>query len=517
MVKSHPYFFENWTATGHIIFVGGLAYLILVALLRLMGRKSLTKMNVFDFVFVVALGDVLASGVMDKESTLVDTITGLGLLLIIRISLQWLAMRSERFETFLNGSPMLLFRRGEFREKEMKAEDVTREEILAAMRQEHVYSIDEVEAVVLETDGAFSVVKKREEGVPPGKSTLADVLGAEEHDTPEGEELRTEGGGRLAAARVMIVLVAALSTMTGCSPQSSRYVESKSPDYPRDSIETGAHLVGVVAGFYQPESARYDGEQDAWFVSNVLGEGSAKDGAGYIVRIDAGDYTKSAMFAQSGKNGVRLDAPKGMAIQGDTLWVTDIDVLRGFDRHSGKPVGVIDLKPYHAVLLNDVGAGPDGNIYISDTGILMTDKGVVRVGGDKIFQVAPGRKVSVVASGDTLGRPNGVAWDAKTKQWLVVTFSPFDSQLFALHPNAARTTIARGTGEWDGLEMLADGRALVTSWRDSSVHLIAGKSDRRVIRGVSTPADLGVDTRRGVVGIPQIMSGRVEFWTLPKA
>jgi sugar lactone lactonase YvrE len=205
-----------------------------------------------------------------------------------------------------------------------------------------------------------------------------------------------------------------------------------------------------------------------------------------------------------------------LAIQGDTLWVTDIDVLRGFDRHTGRPVANVDFKPLHAVLLNDVGAAPDGSLYISDTGILMTDKGVVRVGGDKIFRLAAGRSISLVASGDTLGRPNGVSWDAKTKRWLVVTFSPWDSRLLAFRSDGSSSVIARGSGEWDGLEMMADGRALVTSWRDSSVHLISGASDERVIRGVSTPADLGVDTKRGVIAIPQIMSGRVEFWTLPK-
>jgi uncharacterized membrane protein YcaP (DUF421 family) len=515
-MTEHPWFFESWHSLERIAVVGALAYLTLVIVLRLTGHKSLTKMNVFDFVFVVALGDVLASGLMDKEATYTETVAGLAVLLALRIVLQFAAKKSDSFERLLNGAALLLYRRGEFMEGAMRREDVTREEILAAMRQENIYSLDDVEAVVLETDGAFSVIKKKQEGVPPGKSTLADVEGAEEHDTPEGEELRHEGGGTLVAGHAMLVFAAGLSLMGACSPQSARYVEEKSPAYPRDSIETRSHLLGVVQGFYEPESARYDGDQDVWFVSNVLGEGSAKDGAGYIVKMDAADYTKSVIFAESGKNGVHLDAPKGMAIQGDTLWVTDIDVLRGFDRHTGMPVANIDLKPFHAVLLNDVGAGPDGNIYISDSGILMTKDGVVRVGGDKIFQVAPGRKVSIVASGDTLGRPNGVAFSPKTKQWMVVTFSPYDSQLFVLRPNAPRTTVAKGTGEWDGLEMLADGRALVTSWRDSSVHLIAGKSDERVIRGVSTPADLGVDTRRGVIAVPQINSGRVEFWTLPR-
>jgi hypothetical protein len=109
----------------------------------------------------------------------------------------------------------------------------------------------------------------------------------------------------------LIVAAAILSAAIACTSQSSTYVEAKSPEYPRDSISTNARLIGTVAGFYQPESARFDAVQDVWFVSNVLGEGSAKDGNGYIVKVDASDYTKSSLFVVGGRNGVHLDAPKG--------------------------------------------------------------------------------------------------------------------------------------------------------------------------------------------------------------
>src|SRR5919201_3864554 len=100
-----------------------------------------------------------------------------------------------------------------------------------------------------------------------------------------------------------------------------------------------------------------------------------------------------------------------MAIHGDTLWVADIDVLRGFDRRTGAPIASIDLAPQHAVLLNDVAVGGDGRIYISDTGILMTDKGVLHPGGDNIFVIGPNRGSSTVPRSPTW--PNGVTWEGK--------------------------------------------------------------------------------------------------------
>jgi sugar lactone lactonase YvrE len=135
--------------------------------------------------------------------------------------------------------------------------------------------------------------------------------------------------------------------------------------------------------------------------------------------------------------------------------------------------------------------------------------------------VGPARGVEVVDSGPQLGRPNGIAWDAKGRRWLVASFDPFDSRVFVLGGGGGTDTsrtpprLAQGIGRWDGLEVLADGRILVSSWSDSSVHLIDGDRDRRIVRDVIQPADIGVDTRRTRVAIPLALQSRLEIWTLP--
>lgn len=271
-----------------------------------------------------------------------------------------------------------------------------------------------------------------------------------------------------------------------------------------------------IEGFGFPESVRYDPDQDVYFVSNMAGPGSLKDGNGYIVRVRAGQPDSAWVFIQGGRNGVTLDAPKGMALRGDTLWVTDIDVLRGFNRRTGAPLATIDLRAHHPVLLNDVAVGPDGSLHVTDTGIAMTDKGVIYQGGDRIFRIGPDRAVSVIASGAGLGRPNGITWDPDGRRWIVVSFDPFRSEVYAIRPGAStRTILARGQGKFDGVERLADGRLLVTAWSDSSLHVIDGDRTQRIIRDLWQPADLGVDTRRGRVAIPLALQGRVEIWELP--
>ncbi|HEX2095476.1 MAG TPA: SMP-30/gluconolactonase/LRE family protein, partial [Longimicrobiaceae bacterium] len=260
-----------------------------------------------------------------------------------------------------------------------------------------------------------------------------------------------------------------------------------------------------------------DPEQDVYFVSNMLGPGSLKDNNGYIVRMSAADPARSGILVQGGRNGATLHAPKGMALHGDTLWVADIDALRGFHRKTGAPLATLDLRPQRAVLLNDVAVGPDGSLHVTDTGIAMTAKGVLYRGGDRVFAVGPGRSVRTVAQGAALGRPNGITWDPAGRRWIVVSFHPFRSEVYALRPgDGARTVLGRGTGRFDGVERLDDGRLLVTSWSDSSLHVFTGGRSERVIRHLWQPADLGVDTRRGRVAIPLVLQGRVELWELPR-
>lgn len=277
-----------------------------------------------------------------------------------------------------------------------------------------------------------------------------------------------------------------------------------------------ARMLTRIEGFGFPESVRYDPDQDVYFVSNMAGPGSLKDGNGYIGRVPAAGPDRAEVFIQGGRDGVVLHAPKGMALRGDTLWVADIDALRGFHRRTGAPLATIDLRPQRAVLLNDVAAGPDGSLHVTDTGIAMTDKGVIYQGGDRIFRIAPDGTVSVIASGAGLGRPNGITWDPDGRRWIVVSFDPFHSEVYAIRPgDGIRTILARGPGRFDGVERLADGRLLVTCWSDSSLHVIDGGRTQRVIRDLWQPADLGVDTRRGHVAIPLALQGRVEIWTLP--
>jgi hypothetical protein len=76
------------------------------------------------------------------------------------------------------------------------------------------------------------------------------------------------------------------------------------------------------------------------------------------------------------------------------------------------------------------------------------------------------------------------------------------------------TTIASGPGGYDGVEVLGDGRILVTSWADSSVQVFSNGAFHKVVGGVEGPADIGIDTKRNVLAVPRFNAGRVEYFAI---
>ena len=325
--------------------------------------------------------------------------------------------------------------------------------------------------------------------------------------------------------RYLAQLAATVLVLAACSRADNEH----SAAVTTDSTTTGSAVargdtvlaarVKTIEGFKTPESAKYDAASDVWFVSNINGQPLAKDGNGYISRVTANGTVDSAHFIMGGRGGVTLNGPKGLAIIGDTLFVADIDVVRAFNKTTGAPIHSWDLAKQGAVFLNDVVATPAGDVYITDTEIKFNaDGSTTHTGTDRIFVLARDRKSARIAvQSDELGRPNGIAWDAANNRLIVVAFGA--GVIHAVDPTgkAALVTIAHGKGQFDGVEVLPDGRILVSSWADSSVSVVAGDSLVRVIGGVEAPADIGFDTKRMLLAIPMFNAGKVDVWHIGAA
>jgi uncharacterized membrane protein YcaP (DUF421 family) len=175
-VRKDNVLFNDWPTLLRVGTMSVLAYFFLLAVLRVAGKRSLAKRNLFGLVVTVAFGSLLATVVLSREVTLAQGAVAF----IVLAGLQWAVAKASRrwtwAATVFRSSPRLLFHRGEFDDAAMAAERVTRNEILQSVRSSGAGTLDGVAAVVLESDGSFSVVKKDKAG---DESALADVVGME--------------------------------------------------------------------------------------------------------------------------------------------------------------------------------------------------------------------------------------------------------------------------------------------------------------------------------------------------
>ena len=165
--------FDNWSELGRVVLVGTLAYLGLISMLRLSGNRTLAKMNAFDFVVTVALGSTLATILLSRDVALAEGLVAFGLLIGLQYVITWLSVRSSTVNGLVKSEPRLLLHRGKLLHRQMRTTRVVEAEILAAIRQEGIASLEDVDAVVLETDGAFSIVPTAPSS---GRSTLSGVV-----------------------------------------------------------------------------------------------------------------------------------------------------------------------------------------------------------------------------------------------------------------------------------------------------------------------------------------------------
>jgi sugar lactone lactonase YvrE len=304
---------------------------------------------------------------------------------------------------------------------------------------------------------------------------------------------------------IRTVAVCSLGILVACGQERAKSTDSVAA--------TASALPNPTEGFKTPESVRYDPTLDAYFVSNIDGIPSVKDNNGFIARIDAANPATPTIIVQGGQGGAELNAPKGLALSGDTLWVTDIDVLRAFDKNTGATLATIAVP--NSTFLNDVVVGPDGTIYVTDTGISFSDSGEIsHPGKDRIYAIKGGA-VSVALEGDSLlARPNGIAWDAANARFVIASFG--GPLIIGWKPGETTvTTIATGPGGHDGIEVLADGRIVVSSWADSSINIVDAGKVTRLAGSLDGPADIGIDTRRDRIAVPRFSAGRVDYVALP--
>ena len=261
------------------------------------------------------------------------------------------------------------------------------------------------------------------------------------------------------------------------------------------------------SGLNTPECAIHDEKADIYIVSNINGNPLGKDKAGFISRVAPSGKILELKWIDGSAEGITLNAPKGLAIVGDTLYAADVNAVRKFDRVSGKPTGVIDFKG--ASFLNDLASGPDGKVYVSDSGFGGV-KDAPRT--DAVYEISPDDSVKALSKGEEVPNPNGLL--VTPGGLLVCTWNSGELLWARAREGRERLVAKLPKNQLDGIVVDKDGSLLITSWAGECVYRFKFPGGATVaIKGLKEPADPGWDAKRGRLLIPHFKEHKLTIIT----
>lgn len=164
--------FDTWSDMGRVLLVGTSAYLLLVVVLRLSGKRTLAKLNAFDFVVTVALGSTLATILLNKDVSWSEGATALVVLAGLQLVVAGTTAYVPRVRRVVSSTPTLLVHEGRILDAALRRQRLTEAEVRQAVRSAGQGGLSGVGAVVLESDGTLSVIPATTMG---DRSALADV------------------------------------------------------------------------------------------------------------------------------------------------------------------------------------------------------------------------------------------------------------------------------------------------------------------------------------------------------
>jgi uncharacterized membrane protein YcaP (DUF421 family) len=133
-------------------------YLFLIVGLRVLGKRELGQMSLYDLVMIIVLGNAVQNAMINNDNTLGGGLIAATVLLVLNRLFNMLALRSKRVEHFMIGEPVLIVSNGALVERAMKRQGITVEQVMAALREHGMEELTEVHMAVLEVDGTISVV-----------------------------------------------------------------------------------------------------------------------------------------------------------------------------------------------------------------------------------------------------------------------------------------------------------------------------------------------------------------------
>ena len=255
-----------------------------------------------------------------------------------------------------------------------------------------------------------------------------------------------------------------------------------------------------------PESALPVAELGGYLVSNIVRGPADVDDNGTIVLLKP-DGTVTP-WVDGAAAEVKLDGPKGMALVGETLYVSDISIVRRFELKTAKQLPDVPIPG--TTFLNDMVADGAGGVYVSDSGL---NAKLEPTETDAVYRIDKDGKVSTVIKDKGLGKPNGLVVDDKGVLW-VVTFGT--GEMFSLDAAGTKSASSKlPKGSLDGIVLTPSGEFLVSSWEAKAVYRGKPGAWKEAFTGLESPADIGFDATSGLLLVPLFTKDQLLAFKLP--
>src|SRR5438477_3123134 len=127
---------------------------------RVMGRRELAKLEPFDLILLIVLGDAVQQGLTQDDYSLTGAFLAIGTIAVLQLVVSYANFRFPKLRPVLDGEPIVVVQDGKPIEKNLRRERVTIEDLAAAARMQSIASLDDVQWAVMETSGAISFIKK---------------------------------------------------------------------------------------------------------------------------------------------------------------------------------------------------------------------------------------------------------------------------------------------------------------------------------------------------------------------
>jgi uncharacterized membrane protein YcaP (DUF421 family) len=164
--------FTLQTPFFELVIRAALVYLFLLVILRISGKRELGEMSAMELVSIVMLGDALQNSMIGKDQSLVGGFIVVAVLVGLSNLTAYLGFKSKKFRRLAEGDPTLIVRNGKMLRKNMDAERLTKEDLLALLRGKGVESISEVKIAIMESSGTLSVITREDQSDSDPKKIL---------------------------------------------------------------------------------------------------------------------------------------------------------------------------------------------------------------------------------------------------------------------------------------------------------------------------------------------------------